>query len=142
LLLRHFAESRQALEEREGEFLTAAFRLHSHDGAALCESLLLCFAAGKPLVVDPFNLRSQILTGRTREAFLVDAIAHHRFVVIVLPVELKADSRDPDRVASDVLTQARFTDATLAAIARYYAPIAHEPAAVFYAPREPKIGMP
>jgi hypothetical protein len=131
----HFAASRQALDERQREFLAAAAWLRAQPGAALCESLLLCFAAGKPLVVDPYNARQEILTGRVDETALRRMIVERRFAVIALPGALRADPRRPDRVAADVLTLLRFTPATLAAIARNYAPAARLKAAVFYTPR-------
>jgi hypothetical protein len=133
--LRHFAASRQALDDRQREFLAAAAWLRARPGAALCESLLLCFAAGKPLVVDPYNAREEIVTGRADEAALRRMIALHRFAVIALPGALRADPRHPGRVDADVLTLLRFTPATLAAIAADYAPAARLKAAVFYTPR-------
>jgi hypothetical protein len=131
----HFAGNWRALDDRQREFLAAAAWLRAQPGAALCESLLLCFAAGKPLVVDPYNAREEILTGRADEAALRRMIALHRFAVIALPGELRVDPRDPGRVAADVLTLLRFTPATLVAIARDYAPAARLKAAVFYTPR-------
>jgi hypothetical protein len=134
-LLWHFAASWQALDDRQTSFLTAAAWLRRQPGAALCESLLLCFAAGKPLVVDPYNAREEILTGRADEAVLRRMIDEHHFAVIALPGELHADPRHPDRIIADNLTLLRFTPAILAAIARDYAPAARLPAAVFYTPR-------
>ncbi len=131
----HFAASWRALEARQAGFAAAARWLQARPGTALCESLLLCFSAGKPLVVDPYGSREQFLTGRADEAALLRAIAGHRFAVIALPFELHADPRDPARVETDVLTLQRFTPSTLAAIAHHYAPSARLPAAVFYMPR-------
>jgi hypothetical protein len=134
-LLWHLPASWQALDDRQTEFLAAAAWLRMQSGAALCESLLLCFAAGKPLVVDPYNAREEILTGRADEAALLRMIAERRFAVIALPGELRADPRQPGGVTADVLTLLRFTPATLLAIGRDYAPAARLPAAVFYTPR-------
>ncbi len=130
-----FAASWRALDERQREFLAAAAWLRAQPGAALCESLLLCFAAGKPLVVDPYNAREEILTGRADEAALGRMIGERRFAAIALPSELRADLHQPDRIAADQLTSLRFTPATLAAIAGDYAPAARFRAAVFYTPR-------
>jgi hypothetical protein len=131
----HFAASWRALDDRQREFLAAAAWLRMRPGAALCESLLLCFAAGKPLVVDPYNAREEILTRRADETALRRMIAERRFAVIALPSELHADPRDPDQVAADTLTLLRFTPAVLDAIAGNYAPAARLKAAVFYTPR-------
>jgi hypothetical protein len=130
-----FTASRQALIARQAQFLEAAAWLRGHPGAALCESLLLCFAAGKPLVVDPYGARERILTGHADETALLRAIADHRFAVVALPVALRRDPDHPARIVADVLTELRFTPASLAAINRYYAPTAVLPAAVFYTPR-------
>ena len=48
------------------------------EAKALCEDLLLCFAAGKPLLVDPYNARQMILTGRLDEASLLADVRRHR----------------------------------------------------------------
>jgi hypothetical protein len=96
---------------------------------------LLCFAAGKPLVVDPYGAREQILTGRADERALPAAIADHRFAVIALPEALRPDPRKPGGITANVLTLLRFTPATLAAIARCYAPAARSAVALFYTPR-------
>jgi hypothetical protein len=131
----HFAASWRTLEARQHEFLAAADWLRARPGAALCESLLLCYAAGKPLVIEPYGAREEILAGHADERTLLRAIARHRFAAIELPFELHPDPRDPLRIEADVLTELRFTPATLAAIARYYAPNARLPGAVFYTPR-------
>jgi len=63
-------------------------------------------------------------------------ITERRFAVIALPSELRADPRQPGRVAADVLTLLRFTPTILAAIADDYAPAVRMKAAVFYTPRQ------
>lgn len=128
----------QALALREAQFQAAASWLAARDGPALCESLLLCFAAGKPMTIDPFNTAQQILTGRTGEEAILAAIADHRFAVIALPGVITLDPKDPGRAVTNVWTAARFTNATLLTIRRYYAPVATLPSAVFYAPRRPE----
>jgi hypothetical protein len=131
----HLAASWRALDARQAGFLAAAAWLRGQPGPALCESLLLCFAAGKPLVVDPYGARERILTGGVDEAPLLQAITAHRFAVIALPEELRADPHDPRHILSDVLTVQRFTPASLTAIARCYAPTARSAVAFFYTPR-------
>jgi hypothetical protein len=132
----HLAASRQAIEARQERFLSAAAWLREQPGAALCESLLLCFAAGKPLVIDPYGAREKILTGRADEDTLIHLLAEHRFAVIALRVELREAPGAHGRIVADVLTKLRFTPATLAAIVREYAPTMRLPAAVFYTPRQ------
>ena len=126
----------RAHEKAAAEFLAAAGRLLAIPGPALCESLLLCYEAGKPLIVDPFIARSDILSGRASEDALVADIAQHRFAVIVMPYELQRHPKSPDRIVSDVLTEGRFTQATLTAIYRHYVVAGGAPGAVFYVPKD------
>jgi hypothetical protein len=128
--LEHFSTSWLAREAQQVEFMAAAARLRARPGEALCESLLLCFAAGKPFVLDPWGSREEIVTGDAAEAPLLRAITAHRFAVIALPYRLHPGGVDPD-----VLTRARFTPTTLSAIDRYYVPEARLAGVVFYTPR-------
>jgi hypothetical protein len=63
--------------------------LRAHQGPAICESLALCYWAGKPGPVDVFNLDEQILTGRRDPEPLLQAISTHRFATLEL------DETDP-----------------------------------------------
>lgn len=109
-----------AYSEEEADFHAATVRLREEPGAALCENLLLCFEAGKPLLLDPFSTNSQILTGRLNEATIVDQIAHHRFAAIELPSRIHPDPEQPHKFAPYLLNQGRFNVQTLQAIDRYY----------------------
>jgi hypothetical protein len=52
--------------------------LEASDGPAICEDLLLCFQAGKPLDYDPYYVKDQILIGHVRDASVVALLnAHH-----------------------------------------------------------------
>jgi hypothetical protein len=126
--------------QHEAEFRVASARLRAQPGAALCESLLLCFEAGKALTVDPFGARTQILSGQAAESALIADIAEHRFAVIVLPTTVKLDPGNPSHIVTDVLTRARFTPATLSAIARSYVLTDELIGAAFYLPREDGCG--
>ena len=56
----------QIRDARSTVAVLAAFR-----GPAICEDLLLCFRAGKPIGVDPFFVHDQIATGRLAEAAIL-----------------------------------------------------------------------
>lgn len=58
--------------------------LAARGGPALCESLALCFWAGKPPSVDLFNSRQLFLTGRVDEDALLERVASGEFAVVEL----------------------------------------------------------
>jgi hypothetical protein len=127
-------ESLQANAEQEQQFGIAKAALLSHPGPALCESLLMCLEAGKPLLVDTFNTRQMILTGRMREAVLLDEIAAHRFAVIQLPSGIYL-SGQPGVIAPNFSTPPRLTETTLHAIDKYYQPAEDAGGRAFYVPK-------
>jgi hypothetical protein len=116
-------------------FNEAEIILRRHAGPALCENLLLCLTAGKPLVIDPFAANSQILVGRFSEATLINEIARHRLSLIELPSQIYPDPQHPDRIASYLIGQGGFNKRTLEAIDRYYSPIFQTDGAILLAPR-------
>jgi hypothetical protein len=69
--------------------------LRAQKGDALCETLALCYWAGKPEGVDVFNLGQAYATGAHSDRALVDRISHHAFAVIeyesVRPFQLTPD---------------------------------------------------
>ena len=56
--------------------------LRAHPGAAFCETPSLCYWAGKPGLVDVFNIGEQIATGARSDAPLTTAIRHGDFAII------------------------------------------------------------
>jgi hypothetical protein len=58
--------------------------LSAHEGPALCETLALCFWAGKPEAVDLFNSRQAFWAGRADEQQLVAKIERREFAVVQL----------------------------------------------------------
>lgn len=134
-LLRDLPATMRAYRRQQTDFARAAAILRRRAGPALCENLLLCLEAGKPLLVDPFIANSEILVGRLSEASLTAEIARHRFSVIELPTPIHPDPAHPGRIAPYLLDQGRFNKATLDAIGAYYAPFFHTAGAVLYAPR-------
>jgi hypothetical protein len=73
------------LHPMEGEAATArgdiAF-IQAHSGRALCETLSLCYWAGKPADVDVFNTSQQFATGGRSDADLIRQIDAHAFAVM------------------------------------------------------------
>ena len=142
--LLHPKRTWQAYALREAEFHRATEFLAPQRGDAFCDSLLICFEAGKPLVIEPFSARNAIETGRLDESQLTELFKRHRFAVIELPDVIFPYADQPDRISEvlrDVLrftaTTLHFTEATLRAIDRYYVPApARFGGAVFYLPKD------
>ncbi len=58
--------------------------LRASPGPALCETLLYCFWAGKPFVVEPFNLSQRVLQRATADAPLLQRIARGDIAIAAL----------------------------------------------------------
>lgn len=56
--------------------------LESTRGPVICEDILLCYEAGKPLGYDPYYVEDQILRGRLREAPILALLDSHHFAMI------------------------------------------------------------
>ncbi len=92
------------LAEAEQEYAADLAYLRGIPGPALCEDLLLCHEAGKPLLYEPFNASEYIRAGRVKAQALVEDLRAHRFAVLVL-------ERPPSK---------RFPPEILAAMHSYY----------------------
>ncbi|MBV9523234.1 MAG: hypothetical protein JO010_10600 [Alphaproteobacteria bacterium] len=126
----------QPYEAEETLFREAAAFLRAHEGPALCESLLMCLEAGKPLLIDPFMARSLILAKQLDEAKLVAQIAAHRFAVIELPTVIYPEGGTRS-IQATFFNPPRFTERTLEAIDRFYRVAPDNPGSdyVFYVPK-------
>jgi hypothetical protein len=103
---------------------------------AICESMLLCYNARQPFILDPFNSRQYILAGKIDQDELIRRIAAHEFGVI----QLRADiCDDPVAAACHILHYPqkfnRFTDDTLYAVDRYYKIGRRSQDGTFYLPK-------
>jgi hypothetical protein len=72
---------------RESEFVIGMLR--GQPGPALCENLLLCFQAGKPLLYEPFFIFNQLKVGRLREEEVVSLVESRKFRSIQMYVDRK-----------------------------------------------------
>ena len=121
--------------QAEATFLTDASYIAAR-GPAICESLLLCYVARQPFILDPFNSRQYILAGKLDEAQLITRITAHEFGVI----QLRGDICDDPATASCHILHYhqkfnRFTDETLYAIDRYYEIGRRSRYGTFYVPK-------
>jgi hypothetical protein len=116
------------------EFAADARYLADRPGPSICESLLLCWRAGKPFILDPFNSRQYILAGELDQTRLIRRVAGHEFAV----VQLREDAcLGPNRADCPLQPQTfkRFTHQFLLAVARYYKIGRRSRNGTFYVPR-------
>ncbi|HEY1430649.1 MAG TPA: hypothetical protein VGF39_03350, partial [Stellaceae bacterium] len=122
--------------KRQETFLADAKFVSDKQGPAICESLLLCYVAGQPFILDPFNSRQSILSGRLDQGQLIRRIAAHEFAVIQLHADI---CDDPTTQSCHILHYRqkidRFTDEVLYAIDQYYEPARRSAFGSFYVPK-------
>jgi len=116
-------ESLAELPELEKQFDTEVSFLVSRPGPAICESLTLCYEAGKPYVLDPFNSTRLVRFGKLNSDELVKQIAEKKYGAIQTyhPVNQRPNNRFP----ADVLD----------AVDRYYVEAFKGHEGYFYIPR-------
>jgi hypothetical protein len=135
LLRLYHASSLIAADRRAArEFADDARYLAERPGPAICESLLMCWQAGKPFILDPFNSRQYILAGRLDQNRLIRRVAAHEFSVI----QLREDAcLGPNHADCPLQPQTfkRFTHQFLLAVARYYKIGRRSKDGTFYLPR-------
>jgi hypothetical protein len=132
--LLRYRDSMARYAAQQTAFDEAKAIIRAERGTVVCENLLLCFEAARPLVLDPFSTQSMIRSGRLNEAALVRDIAEHRFAAIELPGRI-FDEHRPGQISDYLRNQSRFTEGTLRAIDRYYRASTVFGAAVLYVPQ-------
>jgi hypothetical protein len=110
-------------QERQRQFDAEVSFLAAKPGPAICESLILCYDAGKPYILDPFNSTRLIRLGKLNSSEIVKQIAEKKYGAIQTenPVTQKPTERFPDDV--------------LDAIDRYYVEALKGPNCHIYVPR-------
>jgi hypothetical protein len=87
----------RAIPQLENEFAAGADFLRSQPGPALCENLLMCYAAGKPMTYDNFAVDQLVETGTLPAGRLLRMIDAHEYPVIQLDISarepLRAEAR-------------------------------------------------
>jgi hypothetical protein len=134
--LSHPARLLAADREAERSFLADAAYVADRHGPAICESLLLCYRAGQPFWLDPFNSRQYILAGRLDQAPLLARIAAREIAVVQLRAEIcDGPAAQGCSISHDPPKFLRFTDELLYAIDRHYRIDRRSPLGVFYVPK-------
>jgi hypothetical protein len=110
--------------EREKAYLGAVSYLTSQPGPAICETLILCYDAGKPYILDPFNSARLVRQGKLDSNEIVKQIAEKKYGAI--ETETPVTQETTERFPKDVLY----------AVDRYYVEAAKGPGCHIYLPRE------
>ena len=97
--------------------------LAARPGPAICESLILCYDAGKPYVLDPFNSARLVRLGKLNSSEIVKQIAEKKYGAI--QTQAPATQKRSERFPDDVLD----------AVDRYYVEAVKAPNCVIYVPR-------
>jgi hypothetical protein len=134
--IHHAGDLLEIDRQAERSFLAEAEFISDRHGPAICESLLLCYRAGQPFTLDPFNSRQFILAGRLDQNNIIRRIAAKEFAV----VQLRADiCDDPEAAPCHIVHHdrkfSRFSDDVLYAIDRYYLIAWRSQDGTFYVPR-------
>lgn len=72
------------LRRGERDFAAQVEFLKTFQGPAVCESLMLCYRAGKPFLVDPFMSRSLAKAGAINESRMLSAIERGEIAAVQL----------------------------------------------------------
>jgi hypothetical protein len=113
--------------QRERDFAEAANFVKSQPGPALCESLLVCYAAGKAEEYDAYEVAELIRTGKIPEAAVARLFDERRFKVIQVDV----DANQPLEASS----HGRFTDGVFARLLANYRQVARTTNTIILVPR-------
>ena len=81
------AATYRAIPQLERDFAGAVEFVKSQPGPALCESLLLCFEAGKPEEYDAFTADQLVKTGKVPEAAVLRMLDERHFSTVQLVMD-------------------------------------------------------
>ncbi|HQT90231.1 MAG TPA: glycosyltransferase family 39 protein [Acidiphilium sp.] len=96
-------------------------RLH---GPALCQNILLCYQAGKPIGPDLFFVHDQVTTGELAQADIVSEMIAHQFAAIQLDTPIKPE-----------VGRSRFFNSFMQALRNTYRPVMIGPVNAVFVPR-------
>jgi len=122
--------------KRQQLFLGDAEYVADRHGPAICENLLLCYVAGQPFILDPFNSRQYMLSGKLDQGALIRRIDRREFAVIQLHADICDDPTTPScHILHYRQKIDRFTDEVLYAIDQYYEVGRRSDFGTFYVPK-------
>ncbi len=101
----------KGIARTEAEFASATRFVRSQTGAALCESMLLCYEAGKPWVWDAFIVDQRVKTGRLAEGPILESLDQHQYGAIEIDFSANEPLRPSQRMRfSEAFMQRLFKD--------------------------------
>lgn len=110
----------------QSDFTRATAFLRSRNGPALCETLLLCFEAGKPEEFDAFAVDQAVKTGHLPESQVLQLISSRRFAAV--EVDFPAD--EPIHRGARL----RFSEAFMTQLFASYRPVYRDSRYVIFVP--------
>jgi len=87
--LRRDRDSLRVLPLQEKEFLSSVEFVKARPGPAICESLLLCYEAGKPFEYEPYSVRDLVRAGRIPEKDILQLLRTNHFQTV--QISLRSD---------------------------------------------------
>jgi len=87
--LRRDRDSLRVLPLPEKEFLSSVEFVKARPGPAICESLLLCYEAGKPFEYEPYSVRDLVRAGRIPEKDILQLLRTNHFQTV--QISLRSD---------------------------------------------------
>jgi hypothetical protein len=81
------------LMQNERDFRSDVEFMADRRGDAICESMLLCYFSGKPLIVDPYNSAEMVTLGKLSVDKLTELLTQRRIATIQLSSVLERDGK-------------------------------------------------
>ena len=123
------------MAQRERLFRTDADWLRSVPGPVICESQLLCLAAGKVPFYDSFNANQAMLTGRLPADTLTGMLRRHEVAVVQVSSDPQHSPDDPAGAQAMPARFVNFEDNVFRALEHDYLLVRTGQSGRFYRPR-------
>jgi Dolichyl-phosphate-mannose-protein mannosyltransferase len=123
------------MTDRERLFHADVDYVKAHPGPVLCQSYLLCFRAGKPMIYDTFNVNMNVAHGRLPADILTAKLRRHEFSVIQISDLPEHSPNDPPGAQSMPARFTHFSDEVFAVLDQEYVVDRVGNSGRFYRPR-------
>jgi hypothetical protein len=100
--LRRDRANLRALPLQEKEFRSAVEFVKSRSGPALCESLLLCYEAGKPFEYEAYSVRDLIKGGRLQEDEVLQLLRTNHFQAVQIGLRSDEEALDESQLLASL----------------------------------------
>ncbi len=119
--------------QSEHDFRAGIAFVAGRQGDAICDNLLLCYYAGKPMLLDQFNAGQMVALGRLPETAITQPIERRMIATVQLTGPLREEGMSV-RVAGDE-SERRFSPGFLRAVFENYRLDHVSGAGAFYVPK-------